>query len=152
MAYQLRQANGSEAVKISKMLRTSLKEGIEGRFNIDSQRLLNHVSETIRSSDGFALVLDYNGEPVGCFMAELQPHAYCIGHIVQETGVYIKDKHRGSLNFVRMLEEYVAWGKLKPDVLFTTFNIGQLGATTPYLRAVLKRHGFTKGDEGYYTI
>jgi hypothetical protein len=152
MQYSLRQARGHEAVKISKMLRTSLGNGLEGSFSIDSRKLLQHVTETIRSSDGFALVLEHEGEPVGCFMGEVQPHAYCVGQIVQETGVYIKKEHRGYSNFIHMLDNYLSWSSSKPDVLFTTFNIGQLGATTPYLRAVLKKHGFTKGDEGYYKL
>lgn len=152
MKYNLRQAVPSDGVKLAKMLRISLKRGIEGRFNIDPLRLLNHVTDTIQNANGFALVLEHEGQPVGCYMAELVRHAYCKGYVVQELGVFINAEHRGDLNFVKMLDAYLAWADSKPDVLFKTFTIGQLGATTPYLRAVLKKRGFTQGDEGYYKL
>jgi hypothetical protein len=131
------------------MLRTSLKQGIEGQFRIDSLRLLADVERVIRSMDGFALVLTHNDKPVGCFMAEMVSHAYCSGNVVQELGVYIINEHRGRMNIERMLEAFLQWGSNRPDVLYTAFNIGQLGPTTPFMRALLERYGFQKTTEGY---
>lgn len=130
----------------------SLGNGIEGRLGINKRKLHDDVVRVVSSSDGFALVMEDEGKLVGCFMAEMVPHAYCNGNIVQELGVYITNEHRGGAYFTRMLEAYLGWASGKPDVLLTTFSIGQLGASTPYLRAVLKKHGFTKGDEGYYRL
>lgn len=151
----IRPARMADAVKIAKMLRESLQKSLEGRFNIDPSRLLAHVQETIVRANGLALVLVCEGEPVGCFMANLEPHAYCKGYIARELGCYIKPAFRGgdgegSTYFEAMFTEFVKWADSKPDVLYKVFTIGQLGATTPYLRALLKKHGFTKGDEGYY--
>lgn len=147
----LREARSTEAIRIATLLRTSLQRGVEGRFTIDSKRLYDHVMQTITSINGFALVLE-NGEGliVGCFMAEIQQHAYCAGYIAKELGVFIDDNHRGGRSFEKMFLKYIEWAESKPDVLLKTFNIGQLGRTTPYLRAVLKRHGFVQGDEGYF--
>ena len=133
------------------MLRTSLLRGVEGKFGVDSARLLADVTETIRSANGCSLVLvNGEGEKVGCFMARLEPHAYCRGNVVRELGCFIMDDHRGHGNFEKLLDAYLAWATTMPDVLLTTFTIGQLGATTPYIRSVLNKRGFTKGDEGYY--
>lgn len=150
MDYTIRNASIADSVKIAKMLRTSLKSGVEGRFTIDNHLLLNHVQETIRSASGFATVLMGDDELVGCFMAEVSPHSYCRGNIVQELGAYIKEEHRGSDNFEKLFRQFLFWSGNLPDVLLTTFTIGQLGATTPYLRSVMSKYGFTKGDEGYY--
>jgi hypothetical protein len=149
----IRKAVASEAVKITRLLEESLNNGVERGFRINRQKLLNHVQQTIRSADGFAYVaVDDSHKVIGCFMAELVPHAYCDGYVVQELGVYIQPTNRGGRTFIKLLEEFVMWSESKPDVLVTGFTISQLGATTPYVRGILKRLGFIQGSEGYYKI
>lgn len=152
MAYTLRPAVRSDTVRVATMLRTSLENGVDGKFGIDSTKLLNAVTQNIHSASCFSYVLLSEGVAIGCFMAALEPHAYARGYIVRDLGCYIDPAHRGHGNFELLFTAYLEWAKSKPDVLMTTFTIGQIGATTPYLRAVLKTHGFTQGDEGYYRI
>ena len=150
--YALREALPKESIKVATMLRGSLNNGIEGEFGVDSSKLLSAVQHTIQSANGLALVLTHEEELVGCFMAELQEHAYCSGYIARELGAYIKEEHRGGSSFEDLLLRFIEWADTKPSVLMKTFSIGQLGTTTPYLRSVLKKHNFAKGDEGYYLI
>lgn len=157
MTYLITKAETKEAVVISKMLYASLKNGVDGNFSVNKEKLLNHVIETIASNDGFSIVLKnispiWEDKTVGCFMGSLIPHHYVDGYIAQELGVFIDPEHRGSDHFQKMLEQFVCWSNNKPDVLMTTFSIGQLNATTPWLRSQLKKQGFTKADEGHYLL
>lgn len=151
MPLEIREGRPAEAVKIATLLRTSLNRGVEGKFKVNSPRLLEHTVRVLNAANGFSRVLvNPEGVIVGCFMAELIQHEYCDGYIAKELGVFIDDQYRGGRNFERMLKEFDDWADSKPDVLLKVFTIGQLGATTPYVRAVLKRHGFSQGDEGYF--
>jgi hypothetical protein len=148
----IRPATQADAVQISRLLLTSLKQGVEGNFRIDKVKLGQHVMQTIGSLNGFAQVDAVDGEVQACFMGELVPHAYCKGYIATQLGVYIQPSKRGGKVFTDLLDNFIEWAGQKPDVLFKEFSIGQIGPTTPYLRAMLKRRGFTKQIEGYAQI
>lgn len=107
---------------------------------------------TIVSADGFAYVSVKDNQVVGCFMAELERHAYIQGYIASELGAYMKPEHRASRDFIRMLDEFLAWSDAKPDVLFTAFSIGQINEQSEKLARLLERRGFTKGNVGYYRL
>ena len=146
----IRPARSRESIEVARLLYTSLMNGVDGVLPINRQKLFDHVYLTINSTDGFVQVAEEGGRIVGVFAAELQPHAYCDGYVASELGVYIDPEHRGGRTFVTLLEDYLAWVGIKPNVLLSGFTISQLGPTTPYLRRVLERHGFTRGSEGYY--
>lgn len=146
----IRPARGREAVQVAQLLYTSLMNGVDGVLPINRQKLYDHVHRTISSTDGFLQVAVADDRVVGVFAAELQPHAYCDGYVATELGVYIDPEHRGGNTFAQLLEDYIAWVGIKPNVLLSGFTISQLGPSTPYLRRVLERHGFTRGSEGYY--
>lgn len=152
MTYEICTAHTKEAIAISKLLYESLQNGIDSNFKIDKKQLVDHVAITIVQHDGFALVLKHDGDIVGCFMAELTRHRYAQGYIATELGVYIHPDHRGHNHFQQMLDQFISWSSHKPDVLMTTFSIGQLNATTPWVRAQLKKRNFIKGDESYYLL
>ena len=150
--YEIVKASNKDAVAISKMLYASLMNGVDGNFSLSKEKVLNHVIEVITSNDGFSVILKFNDDTVGCFKGQLTPHKYALGYIATELGVYIDPAHRGSDHFVKMLDQFVCWSSKKPDVLMTTFTIGQINATTPYLRHELKARNFEQGDEGYYML
>ena len=150
MSITIREAKGRESVQIAKLLATSLSKGLEGRFKLNKFKLLDHTKDTVTSPDGLALVALRDTTVVGCFMAEIRPHAYCQGYQAAQLGVYIEPNSRGGKTFIEMLDRYIEWAKAKPDVLFTAFSIGQLGPTTPYIRSLLDKRGFTKNSEDYY--
>ena len=148
----LRLATSRDAVPIARLLTASLNNGIEAQFTINRFRLMEHIKSTIADTDGLAIVATQGTTVVGCFMAELQQHAYCKGYMAVQLGAYIDPSVRGGSTFVAMLDQYIAWAKEKPDVLFTGFSIGQLGATTPYIRNLLAKRGFVKSSEDYYKL
>lgn len=150
MSLTIREAKGRESPKIAKLLTTSLNNGIESNYRINRFKLLEHVKDVVTSPDGLALVALQDDEVVGCFMAEIQPHAYCAGYQATQLGVYIDPTVRGGKTFIEMLDRYIEWAGAKPDVLFTAFSIGQLGPTTPYIRSLLDKRGFIKNSEDYY--
>ena len=152
MEYSIEDAVPKDAIKISSLLYTSLSNGADKNFKIDKERLLNHVIETIISANGFSIVLKNDDEVVGCFMGAITQHAYANVYQAAELGVYIEFKHRGSGNFEKMLDRFIEWSQMKPDICMTLFSIGQLNATTPYVRKQLKDRGFIKADESYYLM
>ena len=149
---EYRSAVTKDAIVLARLLETSLRQGIEGRFKIDRRKLLDHVGQVILSSNGFAHVAVNDNKVIGCFCAELSPHAYCRGYVINELGVYIDSDNRGGRTFIKLFLAFLKWAESKPDVLMTGFTIGQLNATTPYMRRVLNNNGFTKGSEGYYKL
>jgi len=157
MAYYIEDAVPRQAVKIAELLHTSMENGPESAFKIDKERLLNHVLETITSTDGFSVVLKHidafgyhEDEVVGCFMGAITHHAYANIYLASELGVYISVAHRGGENFEKMLDAFIEWSFQKPDIGMTTFTIGQINATTPFIRKKLIERGFIKADESYY--
>tara|TARA_B100001250_G_scaffold222996_1_gene191191 strand:+ start:221 stop:685 length:465 start_codon:yes stop_codon:yes gene_type:complete len=152
MSYEICKASNKEAIAISKLLIISLENGVDSNFTINKEKLLDHVFSTIAQNDGFAVVLKHDKKIVGCFMAELTHHKYVQGYIATELGVYIEPNHRGDNHFEKMLDQFICWASKKPDLLMTTFTIGQLNATTPWVRAQLKKRNFIKGDESYYLL
>ncbi|MCH2612740.1 MAG: GNAT family N-acetyltransferase [Pirellulales bacterium] len=152
MTYEIVKAQAKEAIAISKLLYDSLQNGVDKNFDINKEKLVDHVFDTIVQHDGFAVVLKHEGKVVGCFMGELTKHRYATGYIATELGVYIHPEHRGENHFQEMLDQFICWSSKKPDVLMTTFSIGQLNATTPWVRAQLKKRNFIKGDENYYLL
>ena len=150
MSLTLREAKGIESVQIAKLLTVSLGNGLEANFRINRFKVLEHVRDMVTSPSGLALVALQDNAIVGCFMAEVQPHAYCNGYQAVQIGVYLDPTVRGGRTFIMMLDKYIEWAKAKPDVLFTAFSIGQLGPTTPYIRSLLSKRGFKKNSEDYY--
>lgn len=150
MSLTIREAKGRESVRIAKLLAVSLGNGLEANFRINRFKILEHVRDMVTSPNGLALVALQDDIIVGCFMAEIQPHAYCNGYQAVQIGVYLDPTVRGGRTFIRMLDKYIEWAKAKPDVLFTAFSIGQLGPTTPYIRSLLSKRGFKKNSEDYY--
>jgi hypothetical protein len=148
----IRQASMKDAVQVARLLERSLRLGVDAGFSIDRQKLLTHVRDTIGSANGFARVVEQDGDILGCFMAEMTPHAYCKGNVINELGVYLDPSIRGGRTFINLLGEFTAWSEIMPDVLITGFTIGQLSATTPYVRRMLHTAGYTKGSEGYYKL
>lgn len=148
----IRQASAQDAVAIARLLHTALQDSVEGNFSINKQKLLDHVVQVITTADGFAQVYEAEGKVVGCFMAQLEPHAYVNGYIASELGVYINPEHRGTKAFIQLLNEFIAWSAAKPDVLFTTFNIGQWTEDSDTLARLLTRKGFQKANEGFYRL
>jgi len=152
MSYHIEDALPKHAVQIADLLYASLLNGPEKSFKIDKERLLNHVIETIMRRDGFAIVLKNEDSVVGCFMGVLMQHAYANVYQAAELGVYINLEHRGSDNFEKMLDCFIKWADKLPDIGMTTFSIGQLNATTPFVRKQLNDRGFIKADESYYLL
>jgi len=147
----IRQAVHRDSIKIASLLLESLNvNSVERHLRVDKMRLLDHVKAVIASDNGFARVaLSDSNEIVGCYMGELKPHAYCVGYIAAQLGVYIHPDHRGSKDFILMFKSFIDWAESKPDVLFKSFTTSQM---QPGLKKLLERHGFNKASEEYYRL
>jgi len=107
----IRETSYRDVFDCEKMMRDFHKESGQRDAEYDPQKVRRYFLQHIDSPKGLALVIEKNGEIVGCFLGNLTRSWFSDAVIAEDSALYVKPEHRGGMNAMRLLKRYQEWAE-----------------------------------------
>lgn len=111
MSYTIRDANHDDTLDLVIACKQFSKE-INHRFaRIDTNKISSIIEQLIDGEQGFAKVVEYEGEIVGCMGAYATELMISDLFVSQELLLWFDPEHRNGKTAFKLIDSYVEWSK-----------------------------------------